>query len=122
MKTTILLCILAIAANNLFSGEAAVKLQALQKQADSNITAKHKLRVKLIASDAEIKRLHQRIMALHKELALKINAKKSMRLLIEQQTKLTEQIRLQKQAVKIEQKQALAKKTKKPTTPASKKK
>ena len=122
MKTTILLCILAVAANNLFSVEAAVKLQALQKQADSNITAKDKLRVKLITSDAEIKRLHQRIMALHKELALKINAKKSMRLLIEQQTKLAEQIRLQKQAVKIEQQQALAKKTKKTATAASKKK
>ena len=113
MKTTILLCIIAATANNLFSGEAAVKLQALQKQAKSNITAKDKLRVKLIASDAEIKRLHKRIMALHKELALKINAKKSMRLLIEQQTKLAEQISLQQQAVKIEQQQALAQEKKK---------
>ena len=105
MKTIILLSIIAATATNLFSGEAVVKLQALQKNHESNIIAKHKLRVKLITSDAEIKRLHQRIMALHKELALKINANKSMRLLIEKQTKLTEQIRLQKQAVKIEQKQ-----------------
>jgi len=52
-------------------------------------------------------------MALHKELALKINAKKSMRLLIEQQTKLAEQISLQQQAVKIEQQQALAQEKKK---------
>jgi hypothetical protein len=121
MKTTILLCIIVATANNLFSGEATVKLQALQKQAKNNIIAKDKLRVKLITSDAEINRLHKRIMALHKELALKINAKKSMRLLIEQQTKLTEQIRLQKQAVKIEQQQALAKEKKKGATVKNKK-
>lgn len=109
MKIVILLCIIVGTANSLFSGDAVVKLQELQKKYETNITAKHKLRVKLITDDAEIKRLHQRIMALHKELALKINAKKSMRLLFEQQTNLTAQITLQRQAVKIEKKQELEK-------------
>ena len=105
MKIVILLCIIVGMANTLLSGEAVVKMQELQKKQADNISAKHKLRIKLITDDAEIKRLHKRIMALHKELALKINAKKSMRLLLEQQTSLTEQITLQKQAIKIEKKQ-----------------
>jgi glucose-6-phosphate-specific signal transduction histidine kinase len=106
MKKIILLCLMSATATNLFSGEAMDKLLELQKKHQNNITAKHSLRVKLITEDADIKRLHQRIMALHKELALKINAKKPMRILIAEQKQLATQIVLQKAAVMAELKEA----------------
>lgn len=100
MKIVILLCIIAGTANTLFSGEAEVKLQKLQKQYKNNTVAKHKLRVKLITEDAEIKSLHKRIMAQHKELAIKINEKKSMQLLLAKQKELETKIIIQEKAIK----------------------
>ncbi len=104
MKTIILLAIIAGTATSLFGGAAEVKLQTLQNSQKKLITAKHKLRVKLITSDAEIKRLHRRIMALHKELAIKINEKKSMKLLIAKQKDLEAQIVAQEALIKAAKK------------------
>jgi seryl-tRNA synthetase len=61
------------------------------------------LRIKLIKDDPSIKKLHQRIIALHKELSLKIDSKKEMRVLIEQEKRLNAQIeQLNKQLDKKE--------------------
>jgi hypothetical protein len=109
MKKLIILCLISIVANNLFSSEASDKLLDIQNKQQKNITAKHALRVKLLKEDKEIIRLHKRIMALHKELAIKINAKKSMRILIAQQKNLKEQVRIQKEVIKAEKKKELIK-------------
>lgn len=43
----------------------------------------HKLRIKLIKEDPELKALHKKIMAMHKELAIKIDKNEEMKKLIE---------------------------------------
>lgn len=103
MKIIIIFCLILISTATVFSSEATDKLLAIQQQQQKNILAQHKLRVKLIKKDQAIKQLHQRIMVLHKELAIKINATKAMRSLIAQQKHLEAQLARQKAIVKQEQ-------------------
>jgi hypothetical protein len=59
--------------------EAIKKLEADQKQLALKM---YQTRLKLIKNDSVLKRLHKQIMALHKELALKVDSKKEMRVLL----------------------------------------
>jgi SMC interacting uncharacterized protein involved in chromosome segregation len=61
------------------TAEAIKKLEVAQKQLAQKM---YKTRVKLIKNDPALKRLHKQIMALHKELALKVDSKKEMRVLL----------------------------------------
>lgn len=62
----------------------AVKAKIEKLAKDQKVTAKamHKLRIKLLKTDPELKKLHESIMAMHRELALKMSANKNMRRLI----------------------------------------
>lgn len=63
---------------------AVVKAKINKLAEDQKTTAKamHNLRIKLIKTDPELKKLHDSIMAMHRELALKMSANKDMRKLI----------------------------------------
>ncbi len=63
---------------------AVVKAKIVKLAKDQKTTAKamHKLRIKLIKTNPELKKLHESIMAMHRELALKMAANKDMRKLI----------------------------------------
>jgi septal ring factor EnvC (AmiA/AmiB activator) len=57
------------------------KEQALLKERKQVAEKMFKLRVKLLENDPELKKLHEKIMELHKELALQLDSKKEMRAL-----------------------------------------
>ena len=92
MKKIFLYCLIAGIATNLFGGTNRVALDKLQQQLKQNQLAMYQLRIKLIKSNKDIKALHDRIMVLHRELAMKINEKKAMQKLIQKQTELQNQI------------------------------
>ena len=54
------------------------QLDALQKERDQLELEMHKVRIELIKSDPALTRLHQRIMAMHKELAIQVDRKPEM--------------------------------------------
>ena len=50
------------------------------------------LRVKLIKEDPELEALHRKIMALHKELALKLDKKEEMKKLLEKKKRIESEL------------------------------
>lgn len=62
--------------------ESDVKIKKLEAEKKNLALEMHRLRVSLIKSDPEIRELHKKIMAMHKELAFKIDAKPEMKELL----------------------------------------
>ncbi|OGV33316.1 MAG: hypothetical protein A2020_08490 [Lentisphaerae bacterium GWF2_45_14] len=57
-----------------------------------NESKMYELRLKLIKEDPELEALHRKIMALHKELALRLDKKDEMKKLLEKQKELSSEI------------------------------
>jgi hypothetical protein len=77
--------------------QAQIKqLQALLKK---DAAAMHKLRIKLLKTDPELKKMHESIMAMHRELALKMAANKQMQTLIMSFDKTSGQVRKLKKSL-----------------------
>ena len=96
MKNILLVMILCFAA--IFAAAAkdepaaADKIRELEDQ-DKKIAAEmFKARMELIKKDPALLKLHKQIIALHKELALKIDSKKEMRILLSRAADVSKQI------------------------------
>lgn len=61
---------------------ATLKIAVLKKEAETVDQQMAKMRVEVIKKDPELQKLHQQILALHRELALRIDGKREMRILI----------------------------------------
>ena len=73
------------------SGKAD-KIRELEEQ-DKKIAAEmFKVRMELIKKDPALLKLHKQIIALHKELALKIDSKKEMRILLSKAADVSKQL------------------------------
>ncbi len=59
-----------------------IKLESLKKQAVDLEDEMAKLRVEIIQKDPDLQKLHNQIIALHRELALRVDTKREMRVLI----------------------------------------
>jgi len=71
---------------------AADKIRELEEQ-DKKIAAEmFKVRMELIKKDPALVKLHKQIIALHKELALKVDSKKEMRILLSRAADVSKQI------------------------------
>ncbi|MDD2404684.1 MAG: hypothetical protein GX280_01515 [Lentisphaerae bacterium] len=62
--------------------EEETKIAALKQQAEEVNQQMAKVRVEVIKKDPELQKLHQQILALHRELALRVDSKRDMRILI----------------------------------------
>jgi septal ring factor EnvC (AmiA/AmiB activator) len=78
------------------------KEQALLKQQKKVAKEMFKLRVKLLKNDPALKKLHAKILELHKELALKLDGNKKMRELATRLRKLKNSIASVKEAIEDE--------------------
>ncbi len=72
--------------------DAVKRLEQLQGKQRELAEAMYKLRLELIKNDSELKRLHQQIIALYRELALRVDSKKEMRILIAKHEQLEKEI------------------------------
>ena len=71
---------------------ASDKIRELEEQ-DKKIAAEmFKVRMELIKKDPALLKLHKQIIALHKELALKIDSKKEMRILLSKAADVSKQL------------------------------
>lgn len=66
--------------------------QMIDKRRDVELEM-HKLRLELIKTDPDINRLHEKIMAMHKELQIKIDANPMMQQLIKKSEQLDREIK-----------------------------
>lgn len=80
----LLLCSVFAIAFSAFALTHSEKLEDLRTSRKKVLTDIYKLRVKLIQEDPDIKSLHKKIMALHRELAVKIDNKEEMKELLKQ--------------------------------------
>lgn len=81
--------------------EAAKQLEQLKSKQREVAEEMYKLRLDLIKNDSELQRLHQQIIALYKELALRIDSRREMRMLIARHEELQKEIsQLQAQTAK----------------------
>lgn len=85
---------------------AADKINELTEQSKKIEADMYKLRIELIKKDPALLKLHKQIMALHKELALKVDSKKEMRILLSRADDITKQIEELKAAAASAEKQA----------------
>ncbi len=69
------------------------EIKLLKQQQLKVILKMHELRLKLIDDDPELKKLHNKIMDLHKELGIKIDQNKEMRELIIKNISINEKIK-----------------------------
>lgn len=81
---------------------AADKINGLTEQSKKIEADMYKLRIELIKKDPALFKLHKQIMALHKELALKVDSKKEMRILLSRADDITKQIEELKAAAAAE--------------------
>ncbi|MDD2478597.1 MAG: hypothetical protein PHS31_01745 [Victivallaceae bacterium] len=58
------------------------KIAVLKKEAEAVDQQMAKMRVEILKKDPELQKLHQQILALHRELALRVDGKREMRILI----------------------------------------
>ncbi|MEI8246583.1 MAG: hypothetical protein WCI51_12185 [Lentisphaerota bacterium] len=96
MKNILLVMILCFAAIFALAAKdepaAADKIRELEEQ-DKKIAAEmFKVRMELIKKDPALLKLHKQIIALHKELALKVDSKKEMRILLSRAADVSKQI------------------------------
>lgn len=87
---------------------AAETLDELQQQRQALATDLHQRRTELLTRDEALKALHQKIMALHKELALRLDNHRELRDLVK---------RLRELEVKLSRLEATAKEASAPTPP-----
>ncbi len=92
-----LLCFDANAEKNLEEQQ-----QALLKQEKQLAKEMFQLRVKLLQKDPILKKMHEKIMELHKELALRLDSKKEMRILLSKLKKVKVSLAEVKQQIKDE--------------------
>ena len=78
------------------------KEQVLLKQEKKLAKEMFELRVKFLKEDPELKKLHAKILELHKELALKLDSKKEMRTLAAKLRKVKNSIAAIKEAIEDE--------------------
>ncbi|MEA4861926.1 MAG: hypothetical protein AB7F40_08450 [Victivallaceae bacterium] len=94
MKNKIIIAALAtaVAALGLYAQEQKSELAKLQEERASLTWQIVDKRAQLIASDAECKKLHEQIMAMHRELAIRLNSNPDMRKLTQQTEELDRKI------------------------------
>jgi len=71
---------------------SADKIRELEEQSKKIESEMYKQRIELIKKDPALLKLHKQIMALHKELALKVDNKKEMRILLSKYADVTRQL------------------------------
>ena len=71
---------------------AADKIRELEDQDKKLAAEMFKVRMELIKKDPALLKLHKQIIALHKELALKIDSKKEMRILLSKAADISKQL------------------------------
>ena len=81
------------AADNASADTASPKETQLKEKRRAIELEMHKLRLELIKTDPEITRLHERIMAMHKELQIKIDSNPMMQLLLRKAEQLDREIK-----------------------------
>jgi len=86
MKKLCLLLIMFLSLNVI--ADNYEKIEQLKESVHKIDLKMHKTRVRLIKKDASLKALEEKIIALHKELAIRINNKTEMRELIDEKKKL----------------------------------
>ena len=87
------ICVNAQKATKVNPAVVKAKIKQLKVQQKKYAKSMHTLRVKLIKTDPELKKMHESIMAMHRELALKMAAKsKKMQSMVMQYDKAGKQI------------------------------
>ncbi|MFA6102485.1 MAG: hypothetical protein WCV67_04225 [Victivallaceae bacterium] len=96
MKNILLVMILCCAAIFAVAAKdepaAADKIRELEDQDKKLAAEMFKVRMELIKKDPALLKLHKQIIALHKELALKIDSKKEMRILLSKAADISKQL------------------------------
>jgi len=94
MKNKIIIAVLAaaVAAIGLYAQEQKNELSKLQEERARLTWKMVDKRTELIASDADCKKLHEQIMTLHRELAIRLNSNPAMRSLTVQAEELDRKI------------------------------
>jgi len=72
--------------------QASDEYEKLVEEQKTNEFKMLELRVKLIKEDPELEALHRKIMALHKELALKLDKKEEMKKLLEKKKRIESEL------------------------------
>ncbi|MCP3965414.1 MAG: hypothetical protein GY750_00965 [Lentisphaerae bacterium] len=95
MKTYLMLAIICcgmtiFAASNQPTRQTLRELKIEQKKVAKKM---YDLRKKLIKEDPALAKLHAKIMELHKEMALKLESKKSMRIMIDKAVQIDQQVK-----------------------------
>ena len=84
--------------------QASAKIKTLSTEQKKLFMQMHNKRAKLLKNDPELKELHRRIMALHKELALRLDKNKEMQTLKNKAEKVEiqiENLQLRRRTLKI---------------------
>ena len=91
----------SLLAANADGAAKAKELETLVKERQNVAKALVETRAKLIAEDPDLQKIHQQILNLHQDLAIRLNGKAEIRQLLEKKLELDEQIaRLQDSAGK----------------------
>ena len=93
MKKILILCVLSLAVLLAWAEGRDERTEKLLKEQRELSLKMHELRVRLIKEDPELKELHQRIMALHKELALRLDSRDEMKALLRKSKELDSELR-----------------------------
>lgn len=81
--------------NYIHADELDTKLDKLKNDQDKLAVEMYNVRVDLIKNDPELNKLHKKIMAMHKELAIKIDNKQKMQALLKKK----DQIEFERQRI-----------------------
>ncbi|QSH42041.1 hypothetical protein P0136_04900 [Lentisphaerota bacterium ZTH] len=90
LMLTVLCCGLTVLGADKSPRETLNDLKVEQKKVAQEI---YKLRLKLIKEDPALAKLHKKIMELHREMALKLESKKSMRIMVDKASQLDQKIK-----------------------------
>jgi predicted nucleic acid-binding Zn-ribbon protein len=69
-----------------------LKVESLKKQAADLEAEMTKLRTEIIKADPDLQKIHNQIIALHRDLALRVDSKREMRMLILKAEEVTRQL------------------------------
>lgn len=72
--------------------DSSSKIKELEEQEKKLALEMYKLRIEIIKKDQSLLRLHKQIIAMHKELALKVDNKKEMRIILNNYNDVTRQL------------------------------
>lgn len=83
---------ISLLAANADSAAKVKELEKLLKERQGVAKSLVETRAKLIAEDADLQKIHQQILDLHQDLAIRLNGKAEIRQLLEKKLELDEQI------------------------------